>query len=96
MTDTLRDKIDWILRPHVWPSVRKKIVDEILNSFADDCLHESRTIGDDGWFCNNCDYITIDLNTEDGPTIIKNPPHQGGMKGRWIDGVFHPAPPQED
>ncbi len=33
---------------------------------------------------------------EDEPTIIKNPPKQGGMDGRWIDGVFHPAPPQED
>lgn len=39
--------------------------EDFINAMPEesDCKHLSRTVGDDGWFCNDCDYITNDLDT---------------------------------
>lgn len=35
---------------------------EILNAMTDECKHLSRTVGDDGWYCNDCGYLENDLD----------------------------------
>ena len=42
----------------------EQIADEILDAMPEEseCKHLSRTVGDDGWYCNDCGYLENDLD----------------------------------